>query len=594
MNSEATWNSFERCTTLVELLQQRAIDDPTRCAVVFLEKGEAETHSMTYGELDCRARAIAARLSHQVAEGTPVLLLYPSGLEFIAAFFGCLYAGVIAVPACPPRSGRRSTVRIESIVADSGAKSALTDSDTLSRIQPMLDGNVAITWIVTDTIENSAVAWSQPSINGETVAMLQYTSGSTAQPKGVVITHRGLLHNSEMIRIAFEFVSDDTVVGWLPMFHDMGLIGNVLQTIFVGCRLVLMPPEAFFLKPIRWLSAISHYQARVSGAPNFAYELCVQRIKPEQMATLELSGWKLAFTGAEPIRAETLDRFCDAFARCGYRREAFFPCYGLAEATLFVTGGQVSQLPVTRSFSADELAEERVVPVADDSDDARTLVGCGHTWNGQQTIIVDRKTSRPCVPDRIGEICLKGPSITLGYWNQPEATAHTFQFALANTGDGPFLRTGDLGFIHEGDLFITGRSQGLIIVHGRNHFAEDIERTVEHAHPSICPQGVAAFGVEVDCEERPVVVVEVERRFLSDARKMNIPTDESLRVVSGAIRIAVTQAHDLSLHAVHFVQRASIPKTSSGKIQRMACKTLFLSSTGQTIDEDPGSIEKVT
>jgi len=577
------------CRSWVERLQQGATTHPSRCAFTFLAQGEDETCHLTYGELDGRARAIAVDLSGRVPAGSRVLLLHPSGLEFIAALFGCLYAGMIAVPAYPSRARRRSAERLESIVADAGAVLALTDSLTLSRLRPDFEANPRLAHIkltATDTVDaRSEADWSEPWVDLDTVAMLQYTSGSTARPRGVVLTHRALLHNAEVIRQAFETTDTQTNVGWLPLHHDMGLIGNVLGPMYVGGRGVLMPPEAFLLKPDRWLRAISRYRAQSSGAPDFAYELCVERITDAQKATLDLRHWHLAFCGAEPVRARTLKRFADAFAPCGFRREALYPCYGLAEATLMVTGGSAGRPPVVQSFSGNALREGSALPVADDAGDARAFVGCGHPWNGQQVIIVDPGTRRACPQGQIGEICVAGGSVASGYWRQTEATTETFGLVLAETGEGPFLRTGDLGFIHDGDLYVSGRSKDLIIVTGRNHFAEDIEATVGQAHRAICPHGVAAFTIDTETGERPVVVVEVDRHFLSQLQRgtdMFAPTRDAITL---AIRSAVAERHDLSLQSIHLVRPATIPRTSSGKIQRHAARTAYAAGTLRAFDE---------
>jgi len=576
------------CRTWIERLQQEASKNPSRCAFTFLAQGEDESGHLSYGELDERARAIAVALGDRIRPGSRVLLLHRSGLEFIAALFGCLYAGLIAVPALAPRARRRSTDRLQSIVADACPALVLTESATLARLRHDFEASplAHLDIEATDTIDPRVPdRWREPPIDGDTVAILQYTSGSTARPRGVVLTHRAILHNAEATRQAFESAGDYIHVGWLPLHHDMGLIGNVLGSLYVGGRTVLMPPEAFLMKPDRWLRAMSRYRARSSGAPNFAYELCLERVSAAQRATLDLRHWQVAFCGAEPVRARTLQRFAEAFAPCGFRREAFYPCYGLAEATLLVTGGRAGEPPVIRPFSARALQEGRALPVTNLDADARELVGCGKTWNDQTLAIVDPATRKVCAAGAVGEICVRGGSVASGYWQKADATKETFGLMLADTGEGPFLRTGDLGFVHDGALYVSGRIKDLMIVAGRNHFAEDVEATVEQAHDAICPHGVAAFTVDADTGERPVVVVEIDRRYLLAMCGDTEAATTARDAITRAIRAVAAERHDLALPFICYVRPAALPRTSSGKLQRHAARAAYLANALPAIDE---------
>jgi acyl-CoA synthetase (AMP-forming)/AMP-acid ligase II len=557
--------------TLVDLVGHRAQCQPDDVAFTFLVDGENEQVHLTNAELDRQARAIGAWLESLDLVGQRALLLYPPGLEFVAAFFGCLYAGVTAVPVYPPRRNR-SLARIQAIADDAEARVALTTDLVVKRVEPLIDETPhlkALTWLTTDHVpEGMDQRWEPPDIHTDTVAFLQYTSGSTGIPKGVVLNHGNLLHNSALIAYAFEHTRSGTGVFWLPSYHDMGLIGGILQPLYVGRPNILMSPVAFLQKPYRWLSAITRFGATTSGGPNFAYDLCVRKITPEQKATLDLSTWQVAFNGAEPVREDTIERFCEAFAPCGFRREAFYPCFGMAEATLIVSGGYVKKPPVIRWFEAEALAVHRVVPAQPHASGARALVGCGGNLPDQKIVIADPETRRPCPPDRVGEIWVRGPSIATGYWNQPEATEATFRAYLEDSGEGPFLRTGDLGFLQDGELFVTGRIKDLIILHGVNVYPQDIEKTVEGSHPYLLPNAGAAFTVESQGRERLVVVQEIERRRKGDMSE-----------VFDAIRRAVSREHELSVEAIVLVQAGSIPKTSSGKIQRHACRAGYLEKT---------------
>lgn len=587
-----TFTTETDCCTWVDLLRSRALSSPNRRAYTFLIDGdEREVHS-TYRQLDQRARAIASRLQSLGAEGERVVLLYPAGLEYIAAFLGCLYAGAVAVPLYPPRPNR-GLQRIEAVLADAQAMFLMTDASVQLRLERLSGSRAplaALQWLVTDEIdETHADLWVPPAVDGDTLAFLQYTSGSTAQPKGVMVCHRHLLDNTRTIQQAFEQTEDSVLVGWLPLFHDMGLIGVVLQALFLGAPCILMAPEAFLMKPVRWLRAISRYRAHTSGGPNFAYDYCARKITPDQRAELDLSHWQVAFNGAEPVRAATLESFADAFEPCGFRREAFYPCYGLAEATLFVSGGSRAAAPNCTTFDAQALAEGRALAAAPASNDTRTLVGCGRAWNDQEAVVVDPQSLRRCAPGRIGEIWVSGPSVALGYWNRPEETMAVFCARLPDEDLGPFLRTGDLGFSLDHDLYITGRFKDLLIIGGRNHHPEDIEQTVEHCDPAVRPGCCSAFSVEYDGVERLVVAAEVDRRYRPrvDANRNGSAAQGAQplepETVARNIRWAVAQHHDLRVQDVLLLRHASIPKTSSGKIQRYACRDQYLHGQLQVI-----------
>ncbi|HEX8352320.1 MAG TPA: condensation domain-containing protein, partial [Pyrinomonadaceae bacterium] len=485
---------------------------------------------------------------------------------YVAAFFGCLYAGVVAVPAYPPRLNR-TLARLQSVIADASPVAALTTPETLARIEPLVEGNadlLRLRWLALDGRDDDAAAdWRTPAGDGDTLAFLQYTSGSTAAPKGVMVSHGNLLHNQRMIQAAFRQTEQSVVVGWLPLYHDMGLIGNMLQPLYLGARGILMSPVAFLQRPFIWLEAVSRFRATTSGGPNFAYELCVRKVTAEQRATLNLSSWDVAFNGAEPVRAETLERFAATFAASGFRREAFQPCYGLAEATLLVTGRRRAEAPTLKRVSRAAVAAGRVVESADESD-GQLLVGCGTTAFDEEVVVVEPETRTLCPAGEVGEVWVAGPGVAQGYWRMPEATAQTFR-AYLHDGSGPFLRTGDLGALIDGELFVTGRLKDLIIIRGRNHYPQDIELTVERSHGALRPGCGVAFSVEADGAERLVLVQELERRRPAEAAE-----------VCAAVRQAVAEEHELQAHAVVLVRAGSIPKTSSGKLQRRACRELFL------------------
>jgi 8-amino-7-oxononanoate synthase/acyl carrier protein len=554
-------------TDLVGLLRLRATALPRQRAFTFLVDGEAQRQHLNYEQLDTRARAIAAYLQSRGLAGERALLLYPSGLEFIAAFFGCLYAGVVAVPAYPPRRNRNMQ-RIQSIVGDAEPKICLTTEDVFQRVEPLLGelpDLAAIGWQCTRDIQNDAADdWRDPQVSPDTLAFLQYTSGSTGTPKGVMLSHGNLLHNTAIISAAFRPSYLSSGVTWLPLYHDMGLIGGIIQPIYFGRPTTVMTPTHFLQQPVRWLRAISDTGALISGGPNFAYELCVERVTEEEKDTLDLSQWELAFNGAEPVRAETIDRFSAAFARCGFRREAFYPCYGLAEATLMVAGGDKHLAPPVRSFDGTRLNDGRAIAAAEGTPGSVRLVGSGASLLEQEIVIANPETLAECLPGHVGEVWVSGPSIAQGYWRRPEATVETFQARLAD-GRGPFLRTGDLGSIVEGELFLNGRLKDLIILRGVNHYPQDLELSTEKAHPDLRPAAGAAFAVGGDGAEKLVVVQEVVRK-----------RDIDFAAVCAAVRKELAVLHDVSPQAVVLIKPNSIPKTSSGKIQRHACRDAYL------------------
>jgi acyl-CoA synthetase (AMP-forming)/AMP-acid ligase II len=564
--------------TLVDLLRQRAQQQFNEIAYTFLPKGEIEINEIkiTYGQLEQKAKAIAHRLQSLGCSGKRALLLYPSGLDFIVAFFGCLYAGVIAVPAYPPTKRVQTLSRLEVIANDSDSVIALTSRQAFKSLNDRWSDNAKLSSLevlITDEIEeNLAVNWQLPDITSNDLAFLQYTSGSTGTPKGVMVSHGNIIYNQQMIELGFQHDKTTVFVGWLPLFHDMGLIGNVLQPLYLGTSCVLMPPEAFLQKPIRWLKAISHYRATTSGGPNFAYDVCVNRISFEQKETLNFSSWRVAFNGSEPVRAESLQRFFEAFAECGFRLEAFYPCYGMAETTLFVSGGIPGLKPTLKYLQAKDLEQNRIAPLEQPQQDSRTLVSCGRTILEQDIIIVEPNSQKQCSSKEVGEIWVAGKNVTKGYWNKPKKTEQTFQAYLADTKEGPFLRTGDIGFIKDGELYVTGRLKDIIIVRGQNHYPQDIETTVQNSHPALLINSGAAFAVEIKNAERLIIVQEVVRSYV---RKLSIKEIDINEIVI-SIKQAVTKEHELQVYSVILLKPGSLPKTSSGKIMRYACKRDFL------------------
>ncbi|MBP2632103.1 MAG: Long-chain-fatty-acid--CoA ligase [Firmicutes bacterium] len=585
---KAVIDSMDKFSTLVELLQYRALKSSEKRIYTFLANGETEASYLTYKELDLRARAVGAYLQSLNLQGERALLLYPAGLDYIVAFMGCLYAGVIAVPAYPPRLNR-NLLRLQNIVQDSKAQAVLTTSAIIEKFEPMIvqtQGLSEMQWLTTDKLNTTiASLWQEPSITENTLAFLQYTSGSVGAPKGVMVSHGNVLNNEKMIKTAYELHENSVIVGWLPIYHDMGLMANVLQPLYSGSSYIFMSPVDFLQKPYRWLKAISDYKGTFCGAPNFAYDLCIHKITDEQKKTLDLSSWKVAFNGAEPVRYETLEQFVTAFEPVGFRREAVCPCYGMAETTLMISGGAVSEPFVYKMFNAQDL-EKNIVSIGNNQERDHVLVGCGHAWLDHKFMITDPETLVRCAPDKVGEIWISGSSVTQGYWEKTDITKNVFQAYLADSGEGPFLRTGDLGFIHDGELFVTGRLKDLIIVRGTNHYPQDIELTVEQCHEAIRPGCCAAFSIDVDGEECLGIVAEIERRYRprvyknqDDTNRQEIGQNKIIEEIYMAIKKSVFNSHELQIHEILLLKPGSIPKTSSGKIQRYACRKGLLDGT---------------
>ncbi|MDX1889741.1 fatty acyl-AMP ligase [Mycolicibacterium sp. 050158] len=554
--------------TLVDLLRRRAEVYRDKVAFSFSYDGDDENRTqLTYRELDVKARAIAATLRRQGAAGERVLVLCRPGLDHIAGYFGCLYAGAVAIPV-----HERLAPRLSAVVPDANALFALGISATHGEITGALETvgeGRNLQWLLTDEIvDDAALDWVHPRIEPETTAMVQYTSGSTAAPKGVMVSHRNLLHNLAAIREAWG--GDDTAISvfWLPSHHDMGLIGANLSMLDIGCTTHLMSPTAFIKRPMRWLEAISRHRATYTVAPNFAYDACVRHSTPEERAALDLSSLTTVMNGAETVLAATLRAFAEAFAPAGFRAQAFMPVYGLAEATLLVSGGSNAALPLVEHVDRQALGEDRVVDAPAGSDSAMEVVGCGRVRGGQRLAIVDPVTRRHCDVDRIGEIWLAGPSVAQGFWRRPEQTEQTFSAFVAETSEGPFLRTGDLGFLRGGELFITGRCKDLIVIGGANYYPNDIEFVVQECHPALASGRGAAFAITpgLGTLERLVVVQELDRRI--DAAE--------LAELLPSIRAAISSHHAVAVHSVVLVDRSSIPTTSSGKVQRSLCRRQFL------------------
>ncbi len=557
--------------TLVQMLLDQVDSQGDQIAFGYLPDGEGEVITLSYGELHNLARQIAVILADRIAPGGRVVLMYPPGLDFIAGMFGALYAGLVPVPIYPPNPAgpAAGAAHLGRVVQDCAAEAVLTTGllESLASVVPDLAANShSVPWLATDTEEClgvDAADWCNPGSREDTLALIQYTSGSTAAPKGVVLKHANIMANQAAIKHSF---GDNGLVGmnWLPPYHDMGLTGCLFHAMYRGGPSYVMSPMHFLQKPVRWLRAIQRFSATVSGGPNFGYELCARRVSDEQKVGLDLSSWRVAFCGAEPVRADTLQRFRTRFADHGFRTETFTTCYGLAEATLLVTGASVGHDTQTTWVDKDKLAGGAAVAVSEGAPGAIQLVSSGSPRAGNTVVIVDPASGQELPAGEVGEIWVSGPSVSPGYWRRPELNEMTFGARLPARA-GVFLRTGDLGLRLGDELYVTGRIKDLIIVGGRNIYPQDIEFTVQEADPRLRAGCGAAFGITVEHVESVAIVQETSEEDPSE-----------LDLLVKKARKSVLEAHQVDPAAIVLIPARSLPKTTSGKIRRAAVRTAYL------------------
>ncbi|HEV7257963.1 MAG TPA: fatty acyl-AMP ligase [Bosea sp. (in: a-proteobacteria)] len=563
-------------SSLAEVLRHQASHRPRVAAVTVYSDRPGERPQLSFAELYAQAADLAGQLVEQTAPGDRALLIFPSCLEFVVAYFACLMAGVVAVPMMPPRRNANYDASA-AIIADCAPRLALSpasDPDPRGILRERLAEHGIRHWPVALTADPGGSDSFRTNPSG--LAFLQYTSGSTSSPKGVMVSHRNLLDNLDMMRDRLGNHTDSAHVSWIPLYHDLGLIMNLLQPIYIGAPCVLMTPSGFMHRPLNWLKAIHEHRAEVAAAPNFAFDLCVDRFRPEQMEGIDLSGWKIALNGAEPVRAATLERFSATFAAYGFSPGAMRPAYGLAEATLLVTAAKRGVVPRMREVSAAALKAARVAP-PDDADDAVRIASCGSAMKGLSIAVVDPETGRPLPAGEIGEIWIQASSAAGGYWRRPEESEATFRARLQPAGQagadtGTWLRTGDLGHLDaDGELYIVGRIKDVMIVRGVNHYPQDIEETVAASHPSLRRDHGAAFTVAgEDGIERIVVVQEIERTHRHSASEAEL---------ASAIQAAVVNNHDVALHKIVLIRTGTLPKTTSGKVQRSLTRRRWLDGT---------------
>jgi len=558
---------MEQCSSLVAVLEHRAATQAQERALVFLTDRGAEDCVLTFGELHDAANTVAQRLIAVAKPGDRALLVFAPGLEFVIAFFGCLIARVIAVPMMVPRrqSSRDSSA---SIMANCKPTVVLTSAALAARddLAARFAGH-DLQWLNVDLTPGSGGTIDLPRPQADDIAFLQYTSGSTSDPKGVVVTHAMLLANMAMAQKALGTGKHSTCVNWLPLYHDMGLILGVVGSMYLGALCVLLSPSGFMQRPLTWLRAISHYRAEITASPNFAYDLCVARLRADQMEGVDLSSWKIILVGAEPIRAPTIEKFIETFSPYGLAPRAMNPGFGMAEATLIVSMSPVGAGHDTRMLSRNAL-QANAIRDPDERGDAHVLVGCGYPIPDSRLAIVDPQTLRRLPANTVGELWIEGPHVARAYWENPDASAASLHARIEGES-GEWLRSGDLGFLDStGQLFITGRIKDLIIIRGSNHYPQDIELTVERAHPALRQNGGAVFSVPDERgEETLVVVQEVER-----TARNRIDPDE----ITGIIREAVTTEHELFARHIVLIRPQTLPKTTSGKVQRSLTRKLWL------------------
>jgi len=558
-----------RVPTITELLSWHAKNEPDEILYTFLKNGEEELDNLSYSSLEKESKNIAAALLAIAKPGERALLLYTQNREFVPAFFGCLYAGIIAVPVQLPQTQKADLSHIVKIIVNSGATIFLTTQATQEFISqnPELKKQIQnVKILLTDSISNMEISNMDIKHDSESIAFLQYTSGSTGAPKGVMVTHKNIMHNQSLVVQSFNSSEKDVMVTWLPFYHDMGLIGGILHPLYMGGKSILMSPMAFLQNPSRWLKAISKYKGSICGAPNFAYDLCVQKIKPDEINDIDLSHWRLAFNGAEKIRAQTLEQFAAKFSKYGFQKKFIYPTYGLAESTLFVTGGHHDKEPVSILVNREKLENNKIIVQGSENADSVKLISTGKTWNDQEISVVDPESHEVCENNKVGEIWIKGPSVAQGYWNNTPETERCFK-AYRSDNHGPYFRTGDLGFYQNNNLYITGRLKDLVIVNGRNIYPEDMEFEVQSRIDGLKFGGGVVFSCDLDNSEKIVLVQEVEREKIKKI-------DDG---IFSEINRAINKKFMVNIAAISLIMPYTLPKTTSGKVRRKVSKELFLS-----------------
>ncbi len=560
----------QNCDTYIDVIKGRVKSQPNFTVFRFLQDGINEEDSFTYKQLGDRSKAIGVELQQYGLKGDKVLLLFQPGLPYIASLYGCFYSGFVAVPAYPPRRNR-GIDRVYTIIKDSGAKICLISQQVYDDIKRNFkDDNLLsqLSWIIYENIESKKLTdFVETEVLPDDIALLQYTSGSTGEPKGVMITQMNLLYNSEYIRQTFGIKKNAIGVHWLPLFHDMGLIGGLMQAAYAGVLNINMPPMAFLKNPLNFLKAIDKYGGTIAGGPNFAYDYCIDKTTEEDRMGLDLSSVEVFFCGAEPIRKTTYENFTKAFQVSNVTERQLYSCYGMAETTLIVTGGYIDEKPKYINVDSQLLSQNKVSILDIENESSISLVGSGHVWMDTKIEIVDPLTKKRCAYDEVGEIWISGPTVAAGYWNKPEETKRTFGAIIEGTNEGPFLRTGDLGFFYDKELFITGRIKDLIIIRGVNHYPNDIEFSIQNSIPELRQNGGAAFPITDNNTEKLVVVQEIERTAMKN-------TDHG--AIIDKIREIIAEEHELDVHSISLVRPGSIPITSSGKIKHRQTKYEYL------------------
>lgn len=573
--------------TIIDILYERSQTTPDRIAFKYIYDDEKKTEGVSYKSLWIEALIIANFLKERAATGDRVMLLFPPGLAYVKAFYGCLLAGMIAVPLYPPRRNSKSE-RILGVATSCQSSLALTVNSELININKILASTDQFTssltiYAVDDLHEEQKASSTYEKADCDFPAFLQYTSGSTGNPKGVVVTHGNIIGNLRHLTLTAGGSTDDIFVNWLPLFHDFGLITAVLWPVFLGAPSILMSAATFVRNPMSWLKAISYYKGTICGAPNFAFDLCVQ--KANQLDVIDLSSWTVAYNAAEPINPNTLKNFCLCFEPCGFKPESFYPGYGMAEATVFISGGRpqlrASQLVINKkSFS-----ENKIEITTIENQFSTKLVSCGRTLHPHTLKIVDPTSYQEMPEMEIGEIWFAGPSVSTGYWQLKELTDVTFNQVIGGDADNKYLRTGDLGFIYKDELYVTGRMKDLIILRGKNYYPQDIESVSVSAFPGLKYGRCAAFTIDAHHSESLIVVAEIEREYM---RKFNS------EVAGTEIRKKISQDLEITIHEIVFVKPYSLPVTSSGKVQRAKTKQLYLSNDLEAIISNTKNTRSIT